>query len=545
MRSLCGSRARPVDSRRRPGGDPGALTGDADSYRQLAENLVAHGTFGTDHTPTAYRPPLYPLLLVGCVALGDYAALPSAYCTSCSAWPRWLWCGAGATAGLSGHGLGSQLAAGKQDDPGRSCWLPAAVSKTRTSAPACCPIVAMDPILLTQSALVMTETLAAFLTTAGLAASLGPAAGRQPIGPCWPGPRWASACSAGPRCCSGRCWPLAVLSFRAIAAGLRLRVIPLAFLPRLLLIVLSPWAIRNQLQFGRPIVTTTHGGYTLLLANNPEFYEWLGSGRWGSVWRADRLTPPGTTASPTTSCRPIAWHTGKRGRPSAGRRGCFATPAGASGPFLFAATAPGAGQRNAAAPPIAIPRGPLVRDRVLVGGGRRLAQGTEERGEGRGNRCDRFSPFRLPPSAFPLALGPAAGRVPVGCSGGLLDRHADAWPGDAGRGVGCRPGSDGPAAAPCRRQLSFRLVMTRWDGSCTPLPLAKSGAAVQLPPQRLHGNRRQIGARQINAMFEHSCYGGASSDCWISANACLARSRSACFTMTRTSPGASARKPAV
>jgi hypothetical protein len=55
------------------------------------------------------------------------------------------------------------------------------------------------------------------------------------------------------------------------------------------LIVLSPWAIRNQLQFGRPIVTTTHGGYTFLVMNNPEFYQWLRTGPWGSVWRADRF----------------------------------------------------------------------------------------------------------------------------------------------------------------------------------------------------------------------------------------------------------------
>ena len=74
---------------------------------------------------------------------------------------------------------------------------------------------------------------------------------------------------------------------------------PLAFILGVLL-VLSPWAIRNQLQFGRPIVTTTHGGYTLLLANNPDFYQWLRSGRWGSVWSADRFNadwnrrkPPG------------------------------------------------------------------------------------------------------------------------------------------------------------------------------------------------------------------------------------------------------------
>ena len=55
------------------------------------------------------------------------------------------------------------------------------------------------------------------------------------------------------------------------------------------ILVLGPWAIRNELQFGQPIVTTTHGGYTLLLANNPEFYDWLRSGSWGSVWESDRF----------------------------------------------------------------------------------------------------------------------------------------------------------------------------------------------------------------------------------------------------------------
>ena len=100
---------------------PGALETDPDGYRRLAENLVEHGTFGTECrsplplgegkgegvsataeneerrtkneelplrpsaltltlsqrerglVPTAYRPPLYPLLLTGCVALGDYS----------------------------------------------------------------------------------------------------------------------------------------------------------------------------------------------------------------------------------------------------------------------------------------------------------------------------------------------------------------------------------------------------------------------------------------------------------------------------------------
>jgi hypothetical protein len=38
-----------------------------------------------------------------------------------------------------------------------------------------------------------------------------------------------------------------------------------------LLVVVGPWAVRNWTTFGVPIVTTTHGGYTLLLAHNPVY----------------------------------------------------------------------------------------------------------------------------------------------------------------------------------------------------------------------------------------------------------------------------------
>ena len=34
----------------------------------------------------------------------------------------------------------------------------------------------------------------------------------------------------------------------------------------------TPWVIRNLFVFNEPIVTTTHGGYTLLLGNNDEAY---------------------------------------------------------------------------------------------------------------------------------------------------------------------------------------------------------------------------------------------------------------------------------
>ena len=94
------------------------------------------------NVPTAYRPPLYPLLLTGCVALGDYSraavgvlhlALGVATVGLVLVLGRW-W------------GLGNRRAA-----------LAAL-------------LVACDPILLSQSTQVMTETPAAFLATAGLVA---------------------------------------------------------------------------------------------------------------------------------------------------------------------------------------------------------------------------------------------------------------------------------------------------------------------------------------------------------------------------------------
>ena len=49
-------------------------------------------------------------------------------------------------------------------------------------------------------------------------------------------------------------------------------------------LVLSPWAIRNALIFGEPVWTTTHGGYTLALANNEVYYRDVLNGPPGGVW---------------------------------------------------------------------------------------------------------------------------------------------------------------------------------------------------------------------------------------------------------------------
>ncbi len=54
-------------------------------------------------------------------------------------------------------------------------------------------------------------------------------------------------------------------------------------------VVVAPWAVRNRVVLGRFILTTTHGGYTLLLGNNPVFYHEVVQQSWGTVWRGDSL----------------------------------------------------------------------------------------------------------------------------------------------------------------------------------------------------------------------------------------------------------------
>ncbi len=276
---------------------PDALTADTDDYRRLAENLVEHGTFGHGATPTAFRPPLYPILLTGCVAAGDYCRLAIGVLH--------------VILGMAAVGLVFVLG---------NWW-----GLGRRGAALAALLVACDPILLFQSTQIMTETAAALLVVVGLIAltcsrhtPCAVADGTRSV----PATMLAGVVLALGALCRPtlllwiiavgavmaiRAWncrrrlqtpmePMATDSATGVASynGCSLRraasflTLPAAFALGAA-VVLSPWIIRNQLQFGRPIATTTHGGYTLLLANNPEFYRWLRAGQWGDVWRADRF----------------------------------------------------------------------------------------------------------------------------------------------------------------------------------------------------------------------------------------------------------------
>ncbi len=235
---------------------PEPLERDPDGYRYLAENLLERGSYAYEHVPTAYRPPLYPLMLAPCVVVGPWSnVLIGALHVALAVATVWLVCRLGVQWGL-----------------GRWSLLAGA-------------LVACDPVLLVQSRQVMTETPAVLLTVLALwaltAAAERPSSARTIL---------AGACVGLATLCRASFLPfagLAALALPVFARGGAGRLRLFASFAVGTVAVLAPWAVRNQLRFGRPILATTHGGYTLLLANNPSFYEYLRSGKWGTVWDAD------------------------------------------------------------------------------------------------------------------------------------------------------------------------------------------------------------------------------------------------------------------
>lgn len=241
------------------------LRADPDGYRHIAYHLLAHGVFGRDAeseaqpAPTAYRPPLYPLLL-SAIAAGD-ARIPSVNVAIAQVLLGVATVGVTLLLGLRlGLGPWSLLAAG---------------------------IVAADPILLNQSALVMTETLATLLGVLCL----------------WLLARLHSVPSLANAALGGTTIGLAILCrptflpwllpVAMIVAwnsdGWQRKLLHLATLIGCAALVLTPWTVRNYLIFGKPIATTTHGGYTLLLGNNESYYSWVRAGKPIAAWDARSL----------------------------------------------------------------------------------------------------------------------------------------------------------------------------------------------------------------------------------------------------------------
>ena len=225
---------------------------DPDNYLSLARTLAAGEGFQIKGRPTAYRPPLYPLMLAPLVSLERERSM--------------------LLIALLHLGLGAG-----------TVWLTALAAKgsglSSGRAAMAALLVACDPVLVWQSRAVMTETPAAFLIALALAML------------CLRG--WTGAILGGAglgltALCRPSLLPGAVLI--ALAAFLVKPGVPSARLMRgglltlAIVLVIAPWTIRNLRVFGEPVWMTTHGGYTLALANNPVYYREVLNGPPGKVW---------------------------------------------------------------------------------------------------------------------------------------------------------------------------------------------------------------------------------------------------------------------
>ena len=228
---------------------------DPDNYLAIARSVANGQGYRLAGRPTAYRPPLYPLLLV-----------PGAWGADLSLWVFTL------NVGLGAATVGLTYGTARRWDRPRGRALVAAA------------IVALDPVLVAQARLPMTETLSAATLALALWALSGPGQLR---------PTLLGGLSLG---LAALCRPSALPSAGLIAAAVlwaapgtaRTRITRAGVLVAALLVPLIPWAIRNTLIFGEPVWTTTHGGYTLALANNPAYYDEVVNGPPGAVWGGPR-----------------------------------------------------------------------------------------------------------------------------------------------------------------------------------------------------------------------------------------------------------------
>lgn len=245
-----------------------SLADDPDAYARLAVNLAETGVLGFENSdrqvrPTAFRPPLYPWLLSWLVVDGQLSPRSVALL-------HWL-------LGVATVWLTYRLAKQLRVEP---VWLPPLA-------------VAVDPLLLRASQLVMTETLATFLAVlvwqlwllsipARRVASESATVGRtgwksglwpKMLGPVALGLLLGLSILARPTAAP---WALSLaLAAAWPAAGCRwpYGLMRAALVCMATAACLLPWVGRNYLHFAMPIWGTTHGGYTLLLANNPPLYE--------------------------------------------------------------------------------------------------------------------------------------------------------------------------------------------------------------------------------------------------------------------------------
>lgn len=229
---------------------PESLAEDRDLYWGIAKRMAAGDGFSNPDWghPTAYRPPLYPLLLAGILIVGGGPKLLAIVQIGLSLATVQLTWRLARRLGFSSLGL---MAAA---------------------------FVAFNPLLVQATSQAMTEILCAFLLTSLLVVVTETRLGD-----------WRRCCGIGvlfglTALCRPTVWAFAVLAscVGLITLTWRIKNVERSVWVKTLLgwlviglttgLTVASWVIRNADVFGEPIVTTTHGGYTLLLGNNDEAY---------------------------------------------------------------------------------------------------------------------------------------------------------------------------------------------------------------------------------------------------------------------------------
>ena len=251
------------------------FSADPDAYRAIAETLGHTGVYGLTNesgeaVPTAFRPPLYPWLLSWFLVDQN---LPHACLAALHALLGAF------TAFFTFRSCIAMLCDRPHGAPviNRRCLAGAIFAAS---------VVTVDPILLQQSTLLMTETIATAFVSCVL---------------WW----WSREIDPIPSLRSGLilgfllslaflCRPTflvwAALLCARLAIGNERGSPPIKVTLAagfIVAIAVGAWSVRNVRAVGHPVWATTHGGYTLLLGNNPFFYEFLRNGEAGTTWDAE------------------------------------------------------------------------------------------------------------------------------------------------------------------------------------------------------------------------------------------------------------------
>lgn len=277
-----------------------SLKVDLDMYGGISDWLSEEYVFARPDTghPTAYRPPLYPLLLavISWVTNGnDLNGSLHLLLGLSTIWLTWA---------VSIHFVDQRLGCHESNDAemGRRSIEPLLAAM----------LVGLDPLLVSSSTQLMTETLAALLVSVLIWVAVRDVITQKR--PILLGIVFGLCCLCRPTFwafggLASVVWLARLFGTRSNAVRFESQPSPpdpqptldpptpivhprrLAFCVVLgTAITIAPWAIRNWVMFGRPIITTTHGGYTLLLGHNPVYYREVVQQPWGTVWSGQSLT---------------------------------------------------------------------------------------------------------------------------------------------------------------------------------------------------------------------------------------------------------------